>query len=120
LARGCVHPLSGLAAPGSLQTLRLFFKRAFTAYFLDLQSPAIADPTQAFAASHEYLVALREQLGPEEFMRRLDDETTHLAGQVDQDLRHRLKGGGALPAYEDLEDRLRECFEYGLGRLEES
>lgn len=107
-------------APGSLQTLRLVFKRAFAAYFLELQSPVIADPTEAFAASHEYLSALLEQLGPEEFMHRLDDETTHLAGQVEQDLRHRLKGGAALPAYEDLEDRLRECFEYGLGQLEGS
>lgn len=103
--------------PVTLQSLRLVFKRAFTAYFLELQSPAIADPTEAFAASYEYLSALWLQLGPEEFMRRLDDETTHLAGQVEQDLRHRLKGGGAPPAYEDLEDRLRECFEYGLGQL---
>ncbi|MFH0917231.1 MAG: hypothetical protein V1912_12415 [bacterium] len=104
----------------TLQALRLVFKRTFTAYFLELESPAIADPTEAFAASHEYLSALLSQLGPEEFMRRLDDETTHLAGQVEQDLRHRVKGSRALPAYEDLEDRLRECFEYGLGRLEGS
>ena len=46
-------------------------------------------------------------------MRRLDDETTHLAGQVEQDLRHRLAGQAPELAYDDLEDRLRECFEYG-------
>lgn len=97
----------------------MVFKRAFTGYFLDLESPAIADPTEAFAAGRQYLSALRERLGPKEFMRRLDDETTHLAGQVEQDLRRRLKAGEALPAYDDLEDRLRECFEYGVDRLEE-
>jgi hypothetical protein len=107
-------------SPDSLQTLRLVFKRAFTAYFLDLQSPAIADPTEAFAASYRYLATLREQLGPGEFMRRLDEDTTHLAGQVEQDLRRRLKAGETMPAYEDLEERLRECFEYGLTQLERS
>ena len=50
-------------------------------------------------------------------MYRLDDDTTHLAGQVEQDLRHRFAGRGHKPAYEDLEDRLRECFEYGLSQL---
>jgi len=113
--------------PGSLQSLRLIFKRAFVAYFLALQSPAVADPTEAFAACHEYLFALRAQLGREEFMRRLDDETTHLAGQVEQDLRRREKKNGpprrgapsayTPPVYEDLEDRMRECFEYGLNRM---
>ena len=105
--------------------LRLAFKRAFTAYYLNLQTLAVADPTEAFSAAREYLSALRRRLGPEEFMRRLDDETTHLAGQVEQDLRRRdprrrLKDGEAPVAYEDLEDRLRECFEYGLGRVEGS
>ena len=50
-------------------------------------------------------------------MHRLDDETTHLAGQVEQDLRHRFAGRDHRPAYDDLEDRLRECFEYGLSQL---
>ena len=102
-----------------LQTLRLASKRSFTAYYLELRSPGIADPTQAFAACDAYLSALLERLGPREFMHRLDDETTHLAGQVEQDLRHRLKNGMAADQYEDLEDRLRECFEYALGRLRE-
>jgi hypothetical protein len=104
-------------AHGSLQSRRLAFKRAFTAYFLDLNSPVIADPTGAFATCQEYLSALLEQLGPQEFMHRLDDETTHMAGQVEQDLRHRFRSRHHQPEYGDLEDRLRECFEYGLGQL---
>jgi hypothetical protein len=103
--------------PSSLQSQRLTFKRAVAAYFIDLNSPVIADPTQAFAAAREYLSALHRQLGAEEFMRRLDDETTHLAGEVEQDLRHRFRGRDSRPDYADLEDRLRECFEYGLGQL---
>jgi len=53
-------------------------------------------------------------------MHRLDDETTHLVGQVEQDLRHRVKRRGpsdGVVDYEDLEDRLRECFESALARL---
>lgn len=105
------------ATPGTLQSLRLAFKRAFTSYFLALESPAIADPTEAFAAAEEYLAALHSRLGDDEFMRRLDDETTTLAGHVEQDLRHRLRGGGSQPDYEELEDRLRECVEHGLARV---
>jgi hypothetical protein len=101
----------------SLQSLRLAFKRAFTKYFLELDSPGIADPTETFEATRAYLAAFHEQLGDAEFMHRLDDETTHLAGQVEQDLRHRFAGREHQPAYEDLEDRLRECFEYGLSQL---
>ncbi len=104
----------------SLQSLRLVFKRAFTAYFLDLNAPVIADPTTAFAAAKEYLTALCQQLGTEEFMRRLDDETTRLAGQIEQDLRHRCRGRCAPPDYDELEDRLRECFEYGLEQIQTS
>jgi hypothetical protein len=51
-------------------------------------------------------------------MRRLDDETTHLVAQLEQDLRYRLRGRSLQPSYDDLEDRLRECFEHALGRLE--
>jgi hypothetical protein len=105
----------------SLQEARLSFKRTFVAYFLDLHSAGIADPTEAFTTCRVYLSALREQLGADEFMRRLDDETTNLAGQVEQDLRHRRKGHEAVPAdldYEDIEDRLRECFEHALRWLE--
>ena len=102
----------------SLQSLRLGLKRAFAAYFLELASPGIADPTEAFAASETYLAALLRQLGPQEFLYRLDDETTHLVGEVEQDLRHRLRNHGDQPDYDDLEDRLRECFEYALGQLD--
>jgi hypothetical protein len=100
----------------SLQSLRLAFKRAFTAYYLELACPGIADPTEAFAAAKTYLSALREQLGEAEFMHRLDDDTTHLAGQVEQDIRRQLKSRGLELDHDDLEDRLRECFEHGLGR----
>jgi hypothetical protein len=100
------------------QSLRLVFKRTFAAYFVDLLSPGIADPTEAFATCREYLGSLREQLGPGEFMNRLDDETTRLAGQVEQDLRQRFRGKDPQPDYTDLEDRLRECFEYGLSQLD--
>ena len=108
-----------------LQALRLAFKRAFTDYYVALRSPEIADPTESFAAGLGYLSALRSQLGPKEFMYRLDDETIHLAGQVEQDLRHRSRRGRTVflevdPAMsDDIEDRLRECFEYALDRLTE-
>ena len=109
-----------MIAEDPLQTRRLAFKRAFTAYYLELRSPGIADPTQAFVAGYDYLSALLDRLGGAEFMHRLDDETTHLAGQVEQDLRHKRRGravGDELADLDDLEDRLRECFEYARGRL---
>jgi hypothetical protein len=102
---------------GSSQTLRLAFKRTFTEYFLALASPGIADPTQAFEAARDYLALLHRQLGDAEFIHRLDDETTHLADQVEQDLRRRFAGREHPPPYEDLEERLRECLEYGLSQL---
>ena len=101
----------------SLESARLGFKRAFLAYYLDLNSPGIADPTAAFAACHLYLGLLYEQLGSAEFMRRLDDETTHLTAQFEQELRRRFRDHIPQPACDDLEERVRECFEYGLGRL---
>jgi hypothetical protein len=102
---------------GTTQSLRLAFKRAFTAYLFQLESPGIADPTEAFDAARSYLAVLRERLGDAELMSRLDDETTQLADQVEQDLRRRFGGRADHPAYEDIEDRLRECFEYGLSQL---
>jgi hypothetical protein len=105
---------------GSPESLRLVFKRVFLNYYLDLHSPVIADPTEAFAACRAYLGALRTQLGRDEFMRRLDDETTHLVGHVEQDLRHRLRDKHIELSYEDLEDRIRECFEHALGRVEDA
>ena len=106
--------------PVSVESARLAFKRVFTTYYLDLCSPKIADPTAAFCGCRAYLERLLRQLGREEFMRRLDDETTHLAGEAEQDLRHRLRGRKPQPSYEDLEDRLRECFEYALARLDDT
>jgi hypothetical protein len=101
----------------TVQSLRLAFKRAFVTYYLALDSPGIADPTEAFAAALSYLSVLHGHFGAREFMRRLDDDTTHMAGQVDQDLRHKLRGRDYRPDYDDIEDRLRECFEYGLSQL---
>jgi hypothetical protein len=103
---------------GSSESLKLVFKRVFAKYYLELHSPAIADPTEPFAACRAYLGMLLEQLGSHEFMNRLDDETTHIVCQVEQDLRHRLRGRTPQLTYDDLEDRLRECFEHALGRLD--
>jgi hypothetical protein len=106
-----------------LQGLRLAFKKAFTGYFLALCSPAIADPTEAFGAGFAYLEALWLHLGPSEFMHRLDDETTLMAGEIEQEI-VRASRKNPANAYvlgpdlgDDLEDRLRECFEYALDRL---
>ena len=104
----------------SQESLRLVLKRVFAKYYLDLQSPGIADPTEAFAASRAYLGRLRDRLGKDEFMRRLDDETTHLVGEVEQDLRHKIRNTAALVSFDELEDRLRECFEHALVRLDDS
>lgn len=108
-----------MIAEDPLQSLRLACKRAFTAYYIEVRSPGIADPTPAFAASYAYLSALLARLGPLEFMNRLDDETTHLAGQVEQDLRRRPLGRAVTDQSDELEDRVRECFEYARGRLSE-
>lgn len=102
---------------GPLESARLAFKRAFLAYYSVLSSPAIADPTEAFAACHVYLDLLLRRLGGDEFMRRLDDETMHLAGQVEQELRQRYRDRVPQPSSEDIEDRMRECIEYGLARV---
>jgi hypothetical protein len=103
----------------ALPSLRLDLKRVFAAYMIALSSPGIADPTAAFAASLEYLSTLLRALGREEFLHRLDDETTHLAGELDQDLRRKLRGTSIELDYSEVEDRLRECFEYALGQLQQ-
>jgi hypothetical protein len=101
----------------TIQSLRLAFKRAFTAYFLALNGPGIADPTDTFEAARAYLAELYGHLGHKEFMHRLDDDTTHLAGQVEQDMRYKLRSRSYELVYDDIEDRLRECFEYGLSQM---
>jgi hypothetical protein len=103
----------------SPESLRLVFKRVFEQYYLDLRAPVIADPTEAFAACRTYLGVLLAQLGRDEFMQRLDDETTHLVGHMEQDLRQRRRGKDDGTSYEDLEDRIRECFEQAIARLED-
>jgi len=102
----------------SLPSARLVFKRAFVKYYLELNSKAIADPTEAFSTCRAYLCLLRDQLGGQEFMRRLDEETIGLAGQLEQDMRQRFRERSPQLRYEDLEERLRECFEHGLARLD--
>ena len=52
-------------------------------------------------------------------MHRLDDETTHLVGQIEQDLHQRFRGQKPQPDLDDLEDRVRECFEYGRAHLDD-
>ncbi len=100
--------------PQSLESLRLAFKRAFSNYYLQLVSPGIADPTEAFATAEVYLRALKEQLGEVQFYRRLDEVTTDLLGHLEQDLRRPLRERGVSIDREDLEQRLRECLEHGL------
>ena len=95
---------------GPPESPRLAFKRVFTAYYLDLCSSSIADPSEVFAACRAYLGSLRERLGEEDFMARLDDETVDMVGRLDQDLRRLCRDRGPQPPYEDLEDRVRECF----------
>lgn len=104
----------------SPERLRLVFKRVFANYYLDLQTPVVADPTEAFASCRSYLGILHKHFGRQEFMRRLDDETTQLVGQIEQDLRHRSRGKSAQPSYDELEDRVRECVEYALGTLDDA
>ena len=113
MAQRSVHPI----AHDSLSESRLAFKRAFVRYYLALLTPAIADPTEVFEAGYEYLATLLEQLGPVEFMKRLDDETIHFAGQAEQEIRRHLRDRREPVAVDDLEDRVRECFEVALDRL---
>lgn|GEM_PF-838822 len=114
MARRGVHQI---AIPPSLSDSRLVFKRAFVRYYMALLSPAIADPTETFEAGYAYLSALLDQLGPAEFMRQLDDETIHFAGQAEQDVRRQLRDRSEAAPLDDLEDRVRECFESALARL---
>ena len=105
------------------QNLRLSFKRSFVNYYLTLLSPGIADPSEAFTEGYKYLSALHEQLGQKEFMFRLDEETVQLAGQIEQDLRHKVQRNSildfssTLDDSDTIEDRLRECFEAALERI---
>jgi hypothetical protein len=98
-------------------TLRLALKRALCGYYLALCSPGIADPTAAFDASLSYLSRLLSDVGPAGFMERLDDETTQISGEVEQDLRRGHPELVGCFSDEDVEDRVRECFEYALARL---
>jgi hypothetical protein len=98
-------------------TPRLALKRALSTYYLALCSPGVADPTAAFGSSFGYLSKLLADVGPVAFMDRLDDETTQIAGEVEQDLRRGHPELIECFSMEDVEDRVRECFEYALVRL---
>jgi hypothetical protein len=98
-------------------TPRLAVKRAFSSYYLALCSPGVADPTSAFDSSFTHLSKLLADVGPVAFMERLDDETTQIAGEVEQDLRRGRPELIDCFSLEDVEDRIRECFEYALARL---
>ena len=102
----------------SAESLRLAFKRAFTAYYLESGSPASPTPPRPSRPA-------RVSLGPAgpHWGRR-----SSCAGWT---TRPRIwparwsktcgtsRAGGRPPTYDDLEDRLRECFEYGRARLKE-
>jgi hypothetical protein len=116
VAQRSLHQIAG-PTDRPLPESRLAFRRAFIRYYLALQSPVIADPTEVFEACYEYLSVMVRQLGPTEFMRRLDDETTHFMGHAEQEIRRQLHQSSEILSFDDLEDRVREVFESALGRL---
>jgi hypothetical protein len=96
----------------STPQLRARFKRAFTVYYLDLCSAAIATPGPAYQAAHDYFEARVRDLGGELLRSQLDDEIVGLAGEIEQDLRQRYRDSTAdLLAKEPLEERLRQCVD---------
>ena len=46
-----------------------------------------------------------------------ENETLHFAGQAEQEIRRHLRDRREVVATDDLEDRVRECFEVALERL---
>jgi hypothetical protein len=100
----------------TLQDLRLRFKRAFMGYYLDLCSPAIADPTLVYDACRAYFAARFEALGPDAFRRGFEEEVNHLAGEIEQDIRQRRKDLTGCLAEEPVDDRLWESVAQSWGR----
>ena len=101
----------------TIAELRLDCKRTFSRYYLDLSSPGVPTPTEAYEACAAYLAARRRDLGETLFWLQLDHEVEQLAGEVEQDLRfRRLEGLVEHLAREPVEARLRECIEAGLRR----
>lgn len=95
----------------NLAQLRLRVKRAFSRYYLELCSPAIADPTHVTEALAAYFQDRRRELGSTLFQLEFDDDIGRLAGEIEQDLRQRHRELAACLQRESLEGRLRECVE---------
>lgn len=97
--------------------LRLDCKRTFSRYYLDLQTPGVPTPTEAYESCAAYLNARREDLGETLFLLQLDLEVEQLAGEIEQDLRFRKVDDLAEHLRrEPVEARLRECVEAALRR----
>lgn len=96
---------------------RLRFKRAFTAYYLDLCSYRVATPGEAYETCAEFLRARQESLGIERAEREFAEELARLAGEMEQDLRRRHRDLFAeWSGREPLEERLLECVRAVRGR----
>jgi hypothetical protein len=102
----------------STPQLRARFKRAFTTYYLDLCSAAIATPGPAYDAARDYFEARIRDLDGRPLRSQLEDEIVGLAGEVEQDLRQRYRESAAdLLAQEPLEERLRQCVDAAWAEL---
>jgi hypothetical protein len=88
------------------------------AYYLDLCSPTIADPTGVYDACRAYFSARFEALGPDAFRQGFEEEVNHLAGEIEQDIRQRHKGLAGCLAEEPVDDRLWESVAQSWGRSE--
>lgn len=108
---------AGRRQRATVAELRLDCKRSFSRYYLELSSPGVPTPTEAYEACGAYLTARREELGETLFRLQLDYEVEQLAGEVEQDLRiRRIEGLADHLARDPVEARLRECAEAGLRR----
>ncbi len=95
----------------NLAKLRIGVKRAFSRYYLELCSPAIADPSQVTEALIAYFQDRRRELGSTLFQLEFEDDIRRLAGEIEQDLRQRHRDLASCLQRESLEGRLRECVE---------
>ncbi len=101
----------------SLADLRLRVKRSFSAYYLELCTPGIADPMAVYEALGLYFAERRRAVGEVLFALEWADDVNHLAGEIEQDLRRRH--GAALRecfAKEPVDVRFRECADRVLAR----
>jgi hypothetical protein len=96
----------------STPQLRARLKRAFTSYYLDLCSAAIATPGPAYEAARDYFQARSLELGSDLLLSQMEDEIVALAGEIEQDLRQKYRDSTAdLLETEPLEERLRQCVD---------